>query len=176
MKNVRFIFIAGIILLSACNHKMTCDNDETIELLKKSIKNDLIECWTLNEASKSYEGIKYDTFGNMQNDYKKFLISNLEEIEVHEDLKYVEGEDHFAKDEIILSNIVLEAYDESIDRCTCSAKVQSIHPNLDFSENVTYETQKNSENKATGKYKYIPNIKLDNKIFIKDFIDEYREE
>lgn len=165
-----------LVLISSCSllkEKMTCDNAEELILLQENIKSDLVECWALKLAAEDYEGYKYGFFGNMSSNYKQYLIDAFKEIKEKEGLYYDQGVNQYEGVAIILSNIITDSYDESIDKCECSANVElsTTHDK----NNVTFDNIRNSEGEVTGHYRYRPKAMLDDQTNASDFIKEHKD-
>lgn len=174
MKNLTFkiLWISTLLLSISCKKKLTCDNAEGLKLIKENVKSDIVGAWALKLAAEDFKNYKYGWY-DMTEKYKLYLLERLGEIKKFEGTYYEQAVEQYIDNEIELENIMPEKYDESIDKCECSAEI--ILTNSDSKNKIKYELVRNTEGKVTGYYIYRPKAMLDNKTSAYDFIQENKE-
>lgn len=184
MKKFNFyLAILGILTLMSCKEKLTCDNEKSVRLLKENVKSDIIEAWALKLAADdyqddfskdNYQGSRYGWLDDMSKTYEKYLLEKLSEIKMGEGVYYEAAVQQYIDNDILLENIITEKYDESIDKCECTANI--ILTNSDSKNKIEYDVVRNSEGEITGHYIYRPKAMLDERNNASDFIKKHKEE
>lgn len=142
--------------------------------MKNHVKQNIIEAYALKFAADDYKEFKkYRFFGGMFHDYENYLFEKLAEIKEREGEYYELAVKQFSDNEIKFYNIVLEKYDETIDKCECSANTILI--NSDDKNKINYVFVKDTEGKITGHYNYRPKAMLDEHTNASDFIKEHKD-
>lgn len=174
MKKMTFytLWIFAVLFCASCKQKLTCDNSEGISLIKSNVKSDIVEAWALKLAAEEYKEYKYGWF-DMSEDYKTYLLEKLAEIRSCKGEYYELAVQQYIDNEIELENIIPEKYDESIDKCECTANI--ILTNSISKNKISYDIVRNSEGEITGHYLYSPKAMLDDKTNASDFIKEQKE-
>jgi hypothetical protein len=174
MKKLTFytLWILAVLFCASCKQKLTCDNPEGISLIKSNVKSDIVEAWALKLAAEDYKEYKYGWF-DMSEDYKTYLLEKLAEIKRYEGEYYEQAVQQYIDNEIELENIIPEKYDESIDKCECTANI--ILTNSDSKNKISYDIVRNSEGEITGHYIYRPKAMLDDNTNASDFIKEHKD-
>ncbi len=177
---LKLIILLSLTLIS-CNEKLTCDNEKAILIIKDFVKSDMVEAWALklsaddfqDDINKSnYQGSRYDWIGNMNSNYKNYLLSNLSKIKRKEGSYYSAAHKEYINEEIILYNIVTQKYDETINKCGCTANIELTNGSKNKLE---YDVSKDSEGELIGNYIYRANAMLDENTYASNFIKKYKD-
>lgn len=151
--------------------------------MSDNVKSDIVEAWALKLAAedyqddiykKNYQGSRYNWLDKMTDEYEQYLLEKLTEIKSQESAYYDSAVSQYSDNVVYLDNIVMEKYDEAVDKCQCSAKIQITNANS--TNHIDYEIVKNTDGEITGKYTYRPKAMLDDKTNASDFINEYKHQ
>lgn len=176
MKKITFyaILILSLFLCVSCQEKMTCDNPEGVYMIKENVTSDIIESYALHFAADDYDGFRYGFFESMYDDYETYLLEKLGEIKNKEGQYYQLAVEQFnADNEIKLYNIIAEKYDETTDKCECSARIVFINSNTE--NDIKYDLVRDTEGNITGRYIYNPKVMLDEYTNTKTFINKHKD-
>ncbi len=180
-KNIVLLLVL-LTIFTSCKEKLTCDNPTAVTLIKDNVKADIVEAWALKLAADNfqddwskdnYQGSRYGWLEDMSSTYEKYLLKELSKIKNRESDYYYAAIEQYSDNDILLNNIITEKYDESVDKCECSANIELT--NSDSKNKITYEVVKNSEGEITGHYIYRPKAMLDEKNNASDFIKKHRD-
>lgn len=173
-KFTNLFFIAIILSTTSCKEKLTCNNQIALNIVEQNVKIDFIEAWALSKSAEEFKTdnykFKYDWYGNMSKDYKSYLLSNLDDIRNKKGNYYAEAVERYTNYGIKLENIITESYDDSTDKCECSASFEPTNSNMKNS--ITYKVIKNSDGQINVRYKFLPKATIDDKKNASAFIKE----
>ena len=177
MKFLNLTLIVTSIFTFSCKNQITCSQSDAVSLIQEGVRTDLIESFALKLAAddfvddaskKDYQGQRHGWLNDISRTYETYLKNKLSEIKMQEGHYFEMAERQYMNNQISLQNIVTENYDETVDKCGCSASI--IFTNSDAIHPIQYNVAKNSEGNITVTYVYRPETMLDERNNSSDFI------
>ncbi|UKT63263.1 hypothetical protein [Pedobacter mucosus] len=171
-KFIYLLIIFASFTLPACKEKLACNNPIALKIVEGNVKSDYIEAWALSMAAEAYVEenfkFKYDWFGNMNKNYKAYLVRNVNHIKNKEGDFYKEAFERYQTYDIKLKDIITEGYEESTEKCSCTASFRPANTNV--TNSISYYILKNIEGKLSVRYQFIPKALIDDKTNASEFI------